>query len=123
MEAEDRYDHSSNYALVERAMTLWLWGELSLRRLPWMEGEHLAQYERAVEAGVGFLRRFDSMQELFGAYFRGEGSGEADWEAGNWVERICRETGAPRDVSRSIVEDAAYFRRARELIVQATYGA
>ncbi len=71
MHEGEQYDCGHNYELIERAMTLWVWGEQSLRRLPWMEGEHLAQYEAAVSAGVVFLRRFGTMDELFAAYYRG----------------------------------------------------
>jgi len=114
--AEECIDHAHNYELLERAMTLWVWGELSLRHLPWMYGDHLSEYEHAIAAGVEFLRQFRSMHELFAAYYRGEGYGDDDWEVGNWVGRICDEVGADPSVSRSIVEDASYFRRSRELI-------
>ncbi len=117
---QEQYDWAHSYELIERAMTLWLWGEQSLQRLPWMEGEHLAQYERAIVAGVGWLRQFETMEELFAAYYRGEGHGEDDWDAGKWVGRICQEVGADPSVSRSVVEDASYFRRSRELILEAT---
>ncbi len=65
MSQNERYDFANNYELIEHAMTLWRWGELGLERLPWMVGEHRAQYERAIVAGVAWLRQFETMEPIF----------------------------------------------------------
>ena len=120
----ERYDGEHHYELLERALTLWWWGERYLRRMPWMGEQHAMAYEQAIAAGVDHLRQYHTISELCAAYFAvwppdEEGTLPA---SRRWVEEVCRATQDPT-IRPTVVEDVAYFRRCRELILQAQAGA
>jgi hypothetical protein len=124
----DPYDWDHHYELIEHAFTLWRAGEKAMQGTPWLLPSVLAGHERAVSVGVELLRRYSSISELVAAYYSpklvdvDEDGDSMPWGRESWVEYACRVASAPQ-ASRAIVEDASYFRRSRELILQATEGA
>src|SRR5262249_37341567 len=118
------YDYKHRYDMIERAMTLWREGENALWRAPWVVASVGEAHQRAIRVGVELLRRHETMSELGAAYYgsqvlAGEDALPGARENRRWVEYVCRVANAWQ-VNRSIVEDAAYFRRSRELILEAT---
>lgn len=90
---------------IEYAIGLWRDGARLLRRrvaTGWAD-----DYERAVAAAVEHLRAYATMAELVDAYF--------DDTAAVWLTPLCHPS-ASRELSYGIVEDAAFWRRAREMV-------
>lgn len=91
-----------------RALRSWRLGEYELSLV---RPEHAHRYERAVSWGAEELGRFATLGELVRHYYSG------DWR--EWVERACmwQRTGWP--VWHHVVREAAFWRRACQLIADA----
>ena len=94
---------------VADALALWRIGERNVTR-PALEPEWRADYEAAVTAALGYLQRFGTMPELVAAYFALDDDG--------WLDALCRPPSG-RILNVGDVEDAAYWRRAQQLIAAA----
>jgi hypothetical protein len=106
MEADDRT--AIPYARLEQAVALWRSGERHLQH--WSPATREAR-EEAVGLGLVFLQRYVSIQELLVAYFTPRTEMDHDW-----VRFVCHLASSP--LNHGLVEDAAYWRRAKQLIVQ-----
>ncbi|MGI8913960.1 MAG: hypothetical protein ACR2JY_09330 [Chloroflexota bacterium] len=74
----------------------------------------VADYERAVTLTLDDLQRHTTLDELVQAYF--DDAPIADKDA--WLAAVCH-TRSGRVLNVGIVEDAAYWRRAQQLIATA----
>ena len=84
----------------------------------WRAGEKMARqqrtsdwqsdYDAAIASAVVVLGRYHTMDSLIAAYFD-------DTVDDDWVESLCR-LRSGRVLSFSIVEDAAYWRRLKQLL-------
>jgi hypothetical protein len=88
------------------ALDLWRAGERNVTRRT-LTADWRAEYEDAVNAAVAHLHRCTTMVELVTNYF--------DREDDAWLEALCRPPSG-RILNVGDVEDAAYWRRARQLI-------
>jgi hypothetical protein len=104
MEADDQSGIS--YARLEQAIALWRSGDSHLQR--WSPATRDA-YEEAVGLGLVFLHRSATIPALLTAHFTPQTEMDSDW-----VKFVCHLTPFP--LNRGLVEDAAYWRRAKQLI-------
>ncbi len=98
-------EHRGSRAEIEYAIGLWRDGARLLSgrvSTGWAD-----DYERAVAAAVEHLGAYGTMTELVAAYF--------DDAAAVWLAPLCHPVNG-RELSYGIVEDAAFWRRAQELI-------
>ena len=94
------------------ALDLWRAGERNVTR--WMLAKDWRDdYEDAVKAAVAHLQRYTTMAELVSAYF--------DLDDDTWLDALCRRSSG-RILNFGDVEDAAYWRRAQQLITAAAGG-
>lgn len=87
----------------------------------WREGERLLQqhatpgwredYAQAAARALAHLAPYSTVAELVIAYFDDAASGDKE----RWLVAACR-TESGRILNEGIVEDAAFWRRAQELI-------
>lgn len=97
-----------------RAFARWRAGshQLHYYRTP----ERRLPYEQAVARALAYLQRFQTMEELLQAYLD-EGAPEAK----DWLVAACSIEGS-RPLSAPVVEDAAFWRRAQQLIAGKVQG-
>jgi len=96
-------------AELAHGLGLWRDGERLLRR-PMAPGWR-EDYERAITTALHHLQRYRTMPELLAAYFDDTRASGKD----AWLDSACR-AGVERVLNSGIVEDAAFWRRARQLI-------
>lgn len=85
----------------------------------WREGERAARgvtapdwardYAAVIATVLATLRRYETMDDLLRGYFR-----ERDH---HWLHRVC-ELADGRVLSKSVVEDAAFWRRLQQLLAR-----
>ncbi len=97
---------------LEHAIDLWRSGEHLLRRK--LTPGWVTEYERAVALTLDDLQRYVTLAALVQAYF--DDSPTSDTDA--WLAAACH-TQSGRVLNLGIVEDAAYWRRAQQLIATA----
>ena len=95
------------------ALDLWRAGERNVSRRT-LNADWRADYQDAVEAALAHLQRHSTMAELVTGYF--------DLDGDAWLDALCRRPSG-RVLNFGNVEDAAYWRRARQLIDAAAAGA
>ncbi len=91
------------------ALDLWRAGERNATRRT-LSSDWRADYQTAVDAAVAYLRRYSTMAELVSSYF--------DLDDDAWLDALCRRPSG-RILNFGDVEDAAYWRRAQQLITAA----
>ncbi len=96
----------------EHALDLWRGGERLLRRK--LTPGWVTDYERAVALTLDDLQRYVTLAALVQAYF--DDSPASDTDA--WLAAACH-TQSGRVLNVGIVEDAAYWPRAQQLIATA----
>ncbi len=106
--ANDAGQHSS----TADALDLWRAGERNITRRM-LTADWRDDYEDAVKAAVAHLQRYRTMAELVSMYF--------DLDGDDWLDALCRQPSG-RIVNVGDVEDAAYWRRAQQLIAAAAGG-
>jgi len=94
------------------ALDLWRAGERHVTRWT-LAKEWRADYQDAVQAAVAYLQRYTTMAELVATYF--------DLDDDAWLDALCRRPSG-RILNFGDVEDAAYWRRAQQLIAAAAAG-
>ena len=100
----------ADHARLDQALSVWRMGE---RFLQWQPSPGLREdYERAVALGLAHLQRFTAIDALLADYAAHRGAGETEdcWDV------ACRDAAPGRRLNPGIVEDAAYWRRARQLL-------
>jgi len=90
------------------ALDLWRAGERNVTRRT-LSSDWRDDYEDAVKAAVAHLQRYTTMAQLVCTYF--------DLDDG-WLDTLCRRSSG-RILNFGDVEDAAYWRRAQQLITAA----
>ncbi len=96
----------------EHALDLWRAGERLLRRK--LSPGWVADYERAVTSMLDNLQRHTTLAALVQTYFDDSPTAEKDAR----LAAACH-TRSGRVLTLGIVEDAAYWRRAQQLIATA----
>jgi hypothetical protein len=91
------------------ALDLWRAGERNVTRRT-LSSDWRDDYEDAVQAAVAHLQRFTTIAELVSRYF--------DLDNDAWLDALCRRPSG-RILNFGNVEDAAYWRRAQQLIAAA----
>ncbi|HEY8745781.1 MAG TPA: hypothetical protein VIU62_22060 [Chloroflexota bacterium] len=94
------------------ALDLWRAGERNVTRRT-LNSDWRDDYQDAVKAAVAHLQRYSTMAELISTYF--------DLDDDAWLDALCRRSSG-RILNFGDVEDAAYWRRAQQLITAATTG-
>jgi hypothetical protein len=94
---------------VEEALDLWRGGERLLRRK--LTPGWVTDYEHAVARALAHLQRHATLDELVRVYFDDAHAADPD----DWLATACQ-TASGRVLNQGIVEDAAYWRRAQQLI-------
>lgn len=91
-----------------RAFARWRAGshQLHYYRTP----ERRIPYEQAVAQALAYLQRYHTMEELLQAYLE-----ESAPDAKAWLAAACAVADS-RPLSAPVVEDAAFWRRAQQLI-------
>lgn len=104
---EQRHFHA------EQALGLWRGAEAYLDTQ--MQPGWAEDYETAINLALDFLQRYSTMQELLTAYFFSE---NRMIEGKDWLDAVCSSVyeDSSHYLNSGIVEDAAYFRRAKQLI-------
>ena len=101
-----------NVARTADALDLWRAGERNVTRRA-LDSDWRADYQAAVKAAVAHLQRYTTMAELVTTYF--------DLDEDAWLDALCRRPSG-RILHVADVEDAAYWRRAQQLITAAADG-
>jgi len=91
------------------ALDLWRIGERNVTRRRLSSDWH-EDYQDAVDAALTHLQRYTTMAELVAVYF--------DLDDDAWLDALCRRPSG-RILNFGNVEDAAYWRRAQQLITAA----
>ncbi len=91
------------------ALDLWRAGERNVTRWTLSADWH-DDYEDAVDAALAHLQRLTTMADLVSTYF--------DLDDDAWLDALCRRPSG-RILNFGDVEDAAYWRRAQQLITAA----
>ena len=94
------------------ALDLWRAGERHVTRWT-LDPDWRADYQAAVKAAVAHLQRYSTMGELVSSYF--------DLDDDAWLDALCQRPSG-RILNFGDVEDAAYWRRAQQLITAAVGG-
>jgi hypothetical protein len=94
------------------ALDLWRAGERNVSRRT-LNADWRDDYQAAVDAALAHLQQYTTMAELVTAYF--------DLDEDAWLEALCRRPSG-RILNFGDVEDAAYWRRAQQLIAAAVGG-
>jgi len=94
------------------ALDLWRAGERNVTRWT-LEKDWRDDYQIAVDAALAHLQRYTTMVELVSSYF--------DLDDDAWLDVLCRRPSG-RILNFGDVEDAAYWRRAQQLITAAAGG-
>lgn len=94
------------------ALDLWRSGERNVTRRM-LDTDWREEYADAVQAAVAHLRCLTTMAELVSAYY--------DLDDDDWLDALCRRPSG-RILNFGDVEDAAYWRRAQQLIAAAAGG-
>jgi hypothetical protein len=94
------------------ALDLWRAGERNVTRRT-LNADWRNDYQDAVKAAVAHLQRYSTMAQLVSAYF--------DLDDAAWLDALCRRPSG-RILNFGDVEDAAYWRRAQQLITAAAGG-
>ncbi len=107
-------ERSTDGGLLHRSRTadaldLWRAGERNVTRRT-LTSDWRADYEDVVQAAVAYLQRLTTMAELVSTYF--------DLDDDAWLDALCRRPSG-RILNFGDVEDAAYWRRAQQLIMAA----
>jgi hypothetical protein len=93
----------------EHALDLWRGGERLLRRK--LTPGWVTDYAHAVTLALAQLQRYTTLDELARVYFDDSHAADPD----DWLATACH-TQSGRVLNQGIVEDAAYWRRAQQLI-------
>ncbi len=88
------------------ALGFWRAGERNVTRRM-LTSDWRDDYQAAVDAALAYLQRYTTMAELLSAYF--------DLDEDAWLDALCRRPSG-RILNFGDVEDAAYWRRAQQLI-------
>ncbi len=88
------------------ALDLWRAGERNVTRRT-LTSDWRDDYQAAVDAAVAHLQGYITMAELVSTYF--------DLDNDGWLDALCRRPSG-RILNFGDVEDAAYWRRAQQLI-------
>jgi hypothetical protein len=91
------------------ALDLWRAGERNVTRRT-LNADWRDDYRAAVDAALAHLQQYTTMGELVAVYF--------DLDDDAWLAALCRPPSG-RILNFGDVEDAAYWRRARQLITAA----
>ncbi len=94
------------------ALDLWRAGERNVTRRT-LTSDWRADYQAAVDAALAHLQQYSTMGELVSSYF--------DLDDDAWLDALCRRPSG-RILNFGNVEDAAYWRRAQQLITVAVGG-
>lgn len=94
------------------AMDLWRAGERNVARRT-LTSDWRDDYRVAIDLALAHLQRYTTMVELVSTYF--------DLEDDAWLDALCRPASG-RILNFGDVEDAAYWRRAQQLIAVVTGG-
>ncbi len=95
---------------LDQALIVWRMGE---RFLQWQPSPGLREdYEHAIALGLAHLQRSTTLDALLADYAAHHGVDETD---DRW-ENACRDAAPGSRLNSGIVEDAAYWRRARQLL-------
>jgi hypothetical protein len=94
------------------ALDLWRSGERNVTRRT-LNADRSDDYRAAVDPVLAHLQRYTTVAELVATYF--------DLDDDAWLEALCRRPSG-RILNFAGVEDAAYWRRAQELITMAAGG-
>ena len=98
---------------IEHVLRVWRAGERLAHRTPSLAWR--LDYERAIETVLGHLQRYATMADLVAAYF-GDVPGKA-----SRLDAACH-TRSGRLLNVGIVEDAAFWRRVRQLVARRQAG-
>jgi len=110
-------ERSTDGGLLQRSRTsdaldLWRAGDRNVSRRT-LTSDWRDDYEAAVDAALAHLQRHSTMAELVSAYF--------DLDDDAWLDALCRRPSG-RILNFGDVEDAAYWRRAQQLIMAVAGG-
>jgi hypothetical protein len=94
---------------TDDALDLWRAGERNVTRGT-LSSDWRDDYQDAVQAALAHLQRLTTMAELVSTYF--------DLDDDAWLDALCRRPSG-RILNFGDVEDAAYWRRAQQLITAA----